>query len=110
MIVEIRTYRIVPGQLDDFVAAMTMVRPMLARYGIDVVAAGPSIAADDGEHAYLIRAFASIDERERLEESFYGSAEWRDGPRASIMDRIETYHTVVLDLPDAAVDSLRQEA
>jgi hypothetical protein len=108
MIVEIRTYRVVPGELDDFVAAMNGVRPMLARYGIDVVATGPSMTADDGEHAYLIRAFPSIDERERLEESFYGSAEWRDGPRASILDRIESYHTVVLDLPDAAVAGLRQ--
>ena len=107
MIVEIRTYRVVPGELDDFVAAMNGVRPMLASYGIDVVAAGPSMTADDGEHAYLIRAFPSLEERERLEETFYGSADWRDGPRASIMDRLQSYHTVVLDLPRAAVEGLR---
>lgn len=81
---------------------------MLAEYGIDVVAMAPSVTADEGEHAALLRAFDSLADRERQEAAFYGSAEWRDGPRSTVMEPIESYHTVVLDVSPAAVDALRR--
>lgn len=107
MICEIRTYRVSPGVLDDFVAAMREVLPTLSSYGIDVVACDRSLVADEGDHAYLIRAFESLSERDRLEVAFYGSSEWNDGARSRILGMIETYHTVVLDLPEEAVNALR---
>lgn len=107
MILEIRTYQVLPGRLDEFVAAIAAVRPLLAEYGIDVVAAGPSVVADEGDHAYLMRAFASIEERARQEEQFYGSGDWRRGPRQSVLDPIDSYHTVILEVDIAAIDALR---
>ncbi len=97
MILEIRTYRLKPGTRDDFVAAMAAAQPLLARYGIDVVDFGASLVAEDGhEEAYLIRRFASLEERAEKEDAFYGSDDWRDGPRADVVAPIESYHTIVL--------------
>ena len=112
MIVEIRTYRLRPGTRDAFVRVMrTEALPLLAAFGIEVLDAGPSLADEDGEEtAYLIRTFGSLAEREEQETRFYGSEEWRDGPRERILAPIETYHTVVLDLPAAAVEALRGRA
>ena len=97
MFLEIRTYRLRPGTRDEFVAAMAAAHPLLARYGIDVVDFGASLVAEDGhEEAYLIRRFASLEERAEKEDAFYGSADWRDGPRAAVVAPIESYHTIVL--------------
>jgi hypothetical protein len=106
MILEIRTYRAVPGRLDDLVSRMRDVLPMLSEVGIDVVGLEPSLDDDDGEHAVLIRSFASRADRDRLEEAFYGSDAWRTGPRDGVMELIESYHTVVLERPDDAVRAL----
>ena len=106
MIVEIRTYRLKPGTIEDFVAVMrNQAAPLLAAAGLDVVACGRSLVDDD---AYLIRAFPSLEEREAQEDAFYSSAVWREGPREAIVSRIESYHTVVIELDKAVVDGMRR--
>lgn len=111
MILEIRTYRLKPGTREDFVRIMAeRALPMLAEYGIDVVDHGPSLFDEDGaEEAYLMRAFASLAERDRLEDAFYSSRVWREGPREEIVSRIDSYHTIVIETPDAAVAALRRD-
>jgi hypothetical protein len=102
MFLEIRTYRLKPGTRAAFVAAMEAAQPLLARYGIEVVDFGASLVAEDGhEEAYLIRRFTSLEERDEKENAFYGSADWRDGPRAAVVGPIESYHTIVL--PESAL-------
>jgi hypothetical protein len=112
VILEIRTYRLKPGTGDDFVRVMReQAVPLLATFGLDVVDCGPSIVAEDGdEEAYLIRAFPSLAARDEQEERFYGSEEWRTGPRDGILGPIECYHTIVLEVPDHAVAALRRRA
>ncbi|HEY7225264.1 MAG TPA: NIPSNAP family protein [Micromonosporaceae bacterium] len=105
MILEIRTYRLHPGTGAEFVRVMReQATPLVEAVGMRVLASGASLAAEDGhEEAYLIRAFDSLEQRERQEDTFYGSAAWREGPREAIMSRIDQYHTVVLDVPEALV-------
>ena len=114
MILEIRTYRLVPGTRPEFLRLMREESgPLLAAAGIRVVDAGaPLVDEGDWEEAFLIRAFGSLADRDRLEESFYGGDAWRgpgeDGPslRDRVMACIESYHTVVLDVPESVVDGL----
>jgi hypothetical protein len=80
--------------------------PMLQRWQVDVVAYGPS--PHDTDSYYLIRAFASLEARAQSEDAFYGSAEWRTGPREAILALIENYTTVVLVLDDLTVQGLRR--
>lgn len=94
-VIEIRTYRLQPGAGPEFhrlVVEQSL--PMLERWGVEVVASGPSL---DDEDAYvLIRAYPSLEELQRSQDAFYGSDEWRDGPREAIVSRIESSISVVL--------------
>lgn len=96
-VLDIRTYRIVPGRREELERLFReYIGPMLERHGIDVVAAGPSVADDD--HFTLVRSFASLEERKHQLDGFYGSEEWLeryDGPATEL---IEAYHVVVLPL------------
>lgn len=107
-IIEIRTYRLVPGTRDDFLRVMREVAlPLLGAHGISVVRFGPSLVDEEGhEEAYLVRRFASVEERAALEDAFYGSDAWHKGPREDVVSRIETYHTIVIDVPDEVADLL----
>ncbi|MGW3661012.1 NIPSNAP family protein [Streptomyces sp. NPDC005151] len=99
MILEIRTYRLKPGTGDEFVRVMREESvPLLEKAGIRVVDCGASLVAEGGhEEAYLIRAFASLEEHRVQEETFYGSDAWRHGPREAIVSRIDGCHSIVLD-------------
>jgi hypothetical protein len=99
MILEIRTYRLLPGTGEDFVQVMRdEAMPLLAEFGIQVVDCGLSIVREDGfEEALLVRAFDSIEHRDAQEEAFYSSEAWHSGPRHGIISRIETYHTIVIE-------------
>ena len=94
-IVELRVYTLRPGTRDAFRRRFTdEIAPMLARFGIAVIAGLPSL---HDEHSFtLIRAFPSLAEREAQLASFYGSDEWRSRHEAAVMGMIEQYATCVI--------------
>lgn len=105
-LLEIRTYRLKPGTLDDFHRAMhERAVPMLRGKGMDVVSYGKSDHEEESYH--LVRAYASREALEAEQAAFYGSTEWREGPRSALVDRIETYLNTLLWLSPEGVDSLR---
>jgi len=105
--VEIRSYNLKPGARPEFHRlASEQAVPMLRRWKIDVVAYGPS--PHDDTSYYLIRSYASLADRQRSEEAFYGSDEWRNGPREPVLALIDTYTTIVLVLDPAALEGLRR--
>jgi NIPSNAP len=104
--VEIRGYSLKPGTRDRFHQLfLREALPMLRRWKIDVVAYGPSL--HDKDSYYLMRSFASVDDRARSEDAFYGSDEWRKGPREAVLADIESYTTIVVPLDEATLDGLR---
>ena len=104
--VEIRSYALKPGMRGEFdrIASQQAI-PMLRRWEVDVVAHGPSPHDDDSY--YLIRAYASLADRQQSQDAFYGSQEWKNGPRAAILALIENFTSVVLELEPATVEALR---
>lgn len=106
MIVEIRSYNLKPGTRDEFHRLVVHASlPMLKRWGVDVVAFGPS--PHDFDSYYLIRAYAGLDERQASQDAFYGSAEWCEGPRQAIVSLIASDTSIVLEMPSSTVDLLR---
>lgn len=94
-VIEVRTYRLHPGSGAEFDRLFREeATPLLDRWGITVLWHGPSL--DDPDSYLLVRAFGSTAEREIAEDDFYGSPEWRDGPREPVLSLIESYHTVVV--------------
>jgi hypothetical protein len=55
-----------------------------------------------------VRAFDDLADRERREEAFYASPEWRLGPREAVIEKIVTYADTVLELNDDLVEALRR--
>jgi hypothetical protein len=79
--------------------------PLHRAAGMDIVAFGNSL--HDSDSYYLIRAYDSLEHLESSQNSFYHSDVWRNGPRLSIIESIETSVKSVLILSENAVDSLR---
>jgi ketosteroid isomerase-like protein len=105
-VVEIRVYTLKPGARERFHQLFLRESlPMLRRRRVDVVAYGPSL--HDANSYFLVRAFASLDDRTRSEEAFYESREWTDGPRDAVLAAIESYSTAVVDVDAATLGALR---
>jgi len=105
-LLEIRAYNLKAGGRNEFhrlVLEESM--PLLKKWKVDVVAFGPS--PHDENSYYLLRAYKSLEDRESSQGSFYGSDEWRKGPREEILALIESDTSIVLEMEEAVVDALR---
>jgi hypothetical protein len=95
-LLELRVYTLKSGTRAAFQRRLEEeIQPMLGRFGIEVVRAGPSL--HDELSFCLLRRFPSIAEREAQLERFYGSEEWLDRHDAEVMAMIETYSTCVVE-------------
>lgn len=106
MIVEIRSYQLKAGtrvRFEELFAEEAL--PMLRRWQVDVVASGRSLHNETS--CFLIRGYADLEERQRSQDAFYGSDEWRQGPRDAILACLETYTDVVLPVDEATLQALR---
>jgi len=54
-----------------------------------------------------MRSFASLDDRQQTEDAFYGSDEWRQGPREAILACIESYMDTVIEVDETVIQGLR---
>jgi hypothetical protein len=107
MLVEIRSYNLKPGRRDEFHRLVCQESlPLMKRWGVDVVAFGPS--SHDNISYYLIRAYESLEHRQSSQDAFYGSDEWRKGPREAIVSLIDSDTSIVLEMEAPFVDSIRK--
>ena len=107
--VEFRSLSLKPGTREKFNRLyIEQSLPLLKRWNMDVVAYGPSL--HDENTYYVIRRFDTLAQREQVEDAFYGSDDWRRGPREALLALIENYTDVVIELHDAAVQALRKFA
>jgi hypothetical protein len=105
--VEIRSYNLKPGARGTFHRLFVReALPMLQRWKVDVVAYGPS--PHDSDSYYLVRGYSSPDQRQRSQDAFYGSNEWKQGPREAILGLIENYTTISIWLDEPTVRGLRE--
>jgi hypothetical protein len=106
--VEIRSYHLKSGTQDEFDRLfLEEALLVLKQWNVDVVAFGASL--HDENSYYLIRRYNSLAHREESEAAFYGSDEWRQGPREVILACIENYTEIVLVLDDNTLQGLRKE-
>lgn len=107
-IIEIRSYNLKPGKRAEFERiARSVVRPMLEKHGMDVIAMRPSLA--DHTSFCLVRAYANPVDRDQSQAGFYGGSAWKEGPRDAILACIESYATVVIEAEEATIDGLRDQ-
>lgn len=106
-IVEIRTYNLKENSRDSFHQLFAeKAMPLLKKRGIEVVGYGPSL--HDKNTYTLIREYQSIEHMQKSEDAFYGSDEWRKGPREAVLALIENYTTLVINADQELVNQLRK--
>ena len=107
LFMEIRSYNLRPGTRDEFHRLFVETAlPMLQSWKVDVVRYGAS--SHDNDSYYLMRAYASLEDRQQSQDAFYGSDEWKLGPREPIIGLIENYISIVMEMEESTVDELRQ--
>jgi hypothetical protein len=90
MIVEVRTYRIKPGRRDEFIKFFeTRSIPALRSHGIKVL--GPLLDLENPNKFVWLRSFPSMEERDRMKNSFYESELWKNELESIAMPMIESY-------------------
>jgi hypothetical protein len=95
-VIELRVYTLKAGTRARFEQHFSQqILPMLERFGIAVVHAGPSLHDDNS--FCLIRAFPSPELRERQLADFYGSEEWLTRHDDLVMAMIDNYSTCVVE-------------
>ena len=109
-VIEILTLTLKPGTR-DWVHRLYVneALPLLVRWGFHVVAHGPSL--HDENSYYVIRAYESVEARQREEDAYYGSDDWRQGPKEAVMAMIEheAYTVVSLKTLQTWLDTLVYE-
>jgi len=106
-LVEIRAYALKAGSASEFHELVkNTAMPMLQAFGMDVVAFGPS--AHDENAYFLIRAYDNLSHLQAQQDAFYSSEPWLQGPRESIVSRIESYLSTVVWLSPESIDDLRR--
>ena len=106
--VEIRSLNLKSNTRDEFHRLyIEEALPLLKRWNMDVVAHGPSL--HDENSYYVIRRFDSLVHREESEDAYYGSDDWRQGPREAILALIENYTDIVLELDEVTVQRMRKK-
>ncbi len=73
---------------------VTQSLPLLRKWKINVVAHGKSLHNENTY--YVIRLFKSLEDRQKSEDAFYGSEEWKKGPREAIVSKIESSAEMVI--------------
>jgi hypothetical protein len=107
-IVEIRSLNLKAGARGEFHRRyLEKIFPLLQKWKMDVVTFGPSL--HDENSYYVVRAFESLEDRQTREDAYYGSTDWREGPREEILALIENYVDVVIEMEEKTVNALREK-
>ena len=94
-VVEILTVGVKPGKRDQFHEIYeTVSLPLLKKWNIRVVAYGPSL--HDANSYYIVRSFESLEERQKSEDAFYDSDDWKNGPKVAILALVDHFAYAVI--------------
>ncbi len=109
MIVEVRSYRVKPGRRDEFIRFFeTRAVPALRAYGMKV--AGPLLDVENPNKFVWLRAFPSLEDRDRMKEAFYEGELWKNELEAIAMPMLDSYDVILCETsPGCVFDAARLE-
>jgi hypothetical protein len=90
MVVEVRTYRIIPGKREEFIKLFeSRAVPALRAHGMKVC--GPFLDLENPNRFVWLRSFPSLAERDRMKKAFYEGELWKNELEAIAMPMLESY-------------------
>ena len=109
MIVEVRSYRIKPGRRAEFIQFFeTRAIPAQRTHGMKIL--GPLLDLENPNKFVFLRSFPSLDERDRMKNTFYEGALWKNELEAIAMPLIDSYDVILCETSSGYVfDGPREE-
>jgi hypothetical protein len=108
MIVEVRSYRIKPGRRAEFIRLFeTRAVPALRSHGMNVL--GPLLDVENPNKFVWLRAFPSLDERDRMKVAFYEGELWKNELEAIAMPMLDSYDVILCETSPGCVFDLSRE-
>jgi len=93
--IEIQTLNLRPGTREKFRQLyIAESLPLQRKWNIDVIAHGPSLL--DENSYYVVRSFASPEDRKKKQDAFYNSDEWQKGPRTAVLGMIDNIAAIAV--------------
>jgi hypothetical protein len=102
MIIEMRTYRIKPGQRAHFLEIFRT-RSMPAHAAIGMKILGPFLSIEDPDTFFFMRGFPDVASREPMKARFYEGELWKGELESILMPMIDRYDVVLVDDPENQV-------
>lgn len=103
LILEIRHYTLKPGRREEFIDFFEHTnRTALRDAGMLVF--GPLRDLENPDKVHWMRAFASMDDREKLKDRFYNGAVWNEQIESVVMPMIEHYEAELTETTDGFED------
>ena len=102
MIIEMRTYKLVPGKRAEFLEIFrTKSVPAHLEIGMKIL--GPFLSVEDEDTFFFMRGFPDLASREPMKAKFYEGALWKGELENILMPMIERYEVVVVVDTEALV-------
>ncbi len=96
MIIEVRSYRIKPGRRAEFIEFFeARAVPALRSHGMKVL--GPLPDIENPNKFVWLRAFPSLEDRDRMKEAFYGGELWKNELEAIAMPMLDSYDVILCE-------------
>jgi heme-degrading monooxygenase HmoA len=96
MIIEMRTYKIKPGQRSRFVEIFRS-RSIPAHDEIGMKILGPFLSIEDPDTFFFMRGFPDLESREPMKAKFYEGELWKSELENILMPMIEKYDVVLVE-------------
>jgi hypothetical protein len=106
MIVEVRTYKIKVGLRKQFIDFFVN-RAIPAQRSKGMLIVGPLLDIENPDVFVWLRAFPSLEEREKMKSAFYDGDEWKDELEAIAMPMLEKYSVTLTEMSPGFVDDLQ---
>ena len=110
MIVEVRSYRIKPGRRAEFIELFeTRAVPALRSHGMKIL--GPLLDVENPNKLVWLRAFPSLDDRDRMKAAFYEGELWKNELESIAMPMIDSYDVILCETsPGCVFDAVTEES
>jgi hypothetical protein len=96
MIIEMRTYKIKPGQRAKFLKILkSKALPEHKKIGMKIL--GPFLSVERDDTFFWMRAFPDLKSRTRMRDEFYEGKLWKEELEHKLMPMLEEYNVVVVE-------------
>jgi hypothetical protein len=96
IIVEVRSYRVKPGRREEFIKFFeTRAVPAQQAHGMKIL--GPLLDLENPNKFVFLRSFPSLDERDRMKNTFYEGELWKNELESIAMPMIDSYDVILCE-------------